>query len=166
MNSGANPFKKWALVSIALNLVLLGLVIGVLLRPVFMPPPMFRGMMMEDMPEHGRKLARAAFEDIHRIHRDSRAAFEKAHDELTKTIEADPFRPGDFDAASKKIRDVNTAMLDKIAARMARLMQELTPEERDALANHIRDLPPPPPGPPGFGGPMMGPMRDGPPPPP
>jgi uncharacterized membrane protein len=161
--------RNWLFFSIAINLLLTGLAVGMFLRPVFMLPPPPMQALFDRMPEHGRELVRKAFDQIRDIHEESRKDFEAARESLVKAMQADPLDAEALAGASEKFKATNIRMLNKIHEHMDGLAHSLTPEERKIMAEHLRQMPPPPSGgPPGFGMPPGRGLRgnDAPPPPP
>ncbi|NDE91258.1 MAG: periplasmic heavy metal sensor [Alphaproteobacteria bacterium] len=136
-------FPIWVYVSLGLNILLLGFVLGgVLLRPSFPMPMMAMKGMLEHIPEHGRALIKEAFTDLRKTHEDMEAELKSARQSLADAVAAPQLDLSTLDKAEERMRSNAETMIKKGSVRMRELLQKLTPEERVIIADHLRTAPP------------------------
>ena len=137
------PYLLWG--AVLLNLVLIGLVAGILLgeraaSPV--PPPgadqrLARGVIAQASPE-ARQAIRRAFLVTLRDARGERLAHRRAQLALVETIQAEPFDRAALEAAFADLRDTRLALDEAIQTTLVEQMSRLDAEQRAALAKAIR----------------------------
>lgn len=135
--------RRWrliAIISIALNLFLAGLMAGGFLRKGRgdRPPPAARAFTMKGA---GRALGpevRPVVDEIRQAREgDRKAHFERlrtAANDATAALEAEPFDPKKLDDALAELRSVHAAFQQESHGEFVQLAERLTPEQRKALA--------------------------------
>jgi uncharacterized membrane protein len=150
-------FKYILLISLALNLLLIGVVLGYFLRgPEFkarpFPPPITQKLSSEKQwvfDEAMRELA----EKNKVIARD----LERKRSEILSVLTAERFDAQVFQQKSREVHELHGQMKAQLDGVLEQLASEFNREERRALAELLRRGPPPP-----HGGPPPGPHRPGP----
>ncbi len=141
-------FPIWVYLSLGLNILLLGFVLGgVLLRPPLPMPMMAMKDMLDNMPEHGRNLIKEAFMDLKNAHKDMESEMKSTRQSLADAVAAPQLDLSALNRAEERMRSNAETMMKKGSVRMHELLQKLTPEERVIIADHLRTAPPqmPPP---------------------
>lgn len=135
------PF--WVYLSLGLNILLLGFVLGgLLLRPPFPMPMMAMKDVLDKMPEHGRNLVKETFMDLKKWHDSKEADMKSVRAALADAVAAPQLDMTAIDNAEKQMRSNALDMMENGSARMRKLLQQLTPEERAIIANNLRNAGP------------------------
>ncbi|MFO1462639.1 MAG: periplasmic heavy metal sensor [bacterium] len=167
--------------SLGLNLLLIGMAVGYGFKgcrrppPPFPPPPALQGKLS---PEH-EKLFSDAMRALHEKNRDTAERIESTRREILQILTAPQFDAAAYRTKTAELHELHGKMKAQLTQTVLELAQQLSPEERKALAGFLEKGPPgpggPPPrgGPPPWGGPPEGPgprpgppPQEGPPPPP
>lgn len=135
--------RFWLTVSLAINLLLVGVVAGRLSALPLLPPlPMVIG---QHLTEGLSSEARAQF--MHMM-RDSvtrhMTELEQHRDRLYEIVSADTLDPAAFHAARLAFEDQMATIKTEMGAQMERFIIGLTTADRQSLARKLRDLPPMP----------------------
>lgn len=132
--------------SLALNLLVVGISVGAVLRGG--PAPGGRdfglGPLSEALSREDRKALRAAFLDRHPDIRAERRAIRAQFDDLLAVLRADPFDPTALDAALEAIAQRNSDLLDTGRGLVAERLKAMDAEDRakfaDRLERNLRKL--------------------------
>lgn len=166
-------------VSLAINLLLIGMVGGYLVRgcprrpPPFPPPP---ELAQKLSPEHAELFSKA-MDSLHEKNRKNAEALDQTRNEVLEILTAKDFDAKAFQDKMKQLHDRHGDMQGQLTQTVAELASKLSQEERKALAQILKrgplndgppgGPPPLPPGPPpGFAPPPPPGGAWGPPPPP
>lgn len=174
----ANKVKLVLLISLALNLLLVGAFSGYFLRgckghrPPSGPP---RDLVEKLSPEHAKMFSQA-MDSLHDRNRKNAEAIQQARLTVVEVLTAPEFNAAAFTEKMQGLHQLHGRMKDELVQTIAALAAKLDREERRALATILERGPlqegsgGPPPGPPprgnGFPPPPPGaPYPEGPPPP-
>lgn len=132
--------------SLALNLLVVGISVGAMLRGG--PAPGGRdfglGPLSEALSREDRKALRAAFLHRHPDIRAERRAIRAQFDDLLAVLRADPFDPVALDAALEAIAQRNSDLLDTGRGLVAERLKAMDTEDRanfaDRLERNLRKL--------------------------
>ncbi len=137
------PYMLWG--ALMLNLVLVGLIAGLVLGerggPPAPPPPgpelrMARTAIAEASPE-ARQAIRRAFVATLREARQARLAHRNAQIALVETLRAEPFDRAALEAAFEDLRQTRMELDRALQTALVEQMSRLEPDQRAALARAI-----------------------------
>lgn len=153
--------SNWLIVSVALNLFLLGGIAGALLLGPPRGPFGNRGMPPEAFGP-GQMLSAAGREQLHRHHQENGEVLRPQLDALrdarlaiSAAFGAEPFDRAALDAAQQQMLAAEQGLTKAMDERVARLAEALSAEDRKAFARMMGRLPMGPPGMAGGGPPGM-----------
>ncbi|MCE9625129.1 MAG: periplasmic heavy metal sensor [Deltaproteobacteria bacterium] len=157
-------------ISLALNLLLIGMTVGFFFKgcrrppPHFPPPPELRGTLS---PEHER-LFSEAMRSLHEKNRDTADKIDATRREILQILTSPRFDATAYQAKTGQLHELHGQMQAQMAQVVMELASQLNAEERQSLAGLLEKGPPPPGGrgPRGGPPPREGPGPEGPPPPP
>lgn len=147
------PWRITLFVSLALNLLVVGAVVGALAagarierggeaeRPMAsqsLGPRVFLLMLPADV----RREVRAELVRTWRNAGEEREAARAARQEALAALAAEPYDPARLDAAFARMREADAALAQTFHAAVARTLSELTPEQRAAAAEALTRPPP------------------------
>lgn len=144
-NKPAKPKRNWLLVgSLALNLLIVGLIVGALAskggRPdrKFGPPEAGIPLVFRALPEGSRDAARAELKQFRDSEKDRRREMRALRDGLIAALEAEP-----FDAASvQALVDRQTGLIADVQSSVGTILldtiTEMSPAERAQYASNLR----------------------------
>jgi len=162
--SGDPPRKRnnWLIASVALNLFLLGGIAGALLLGPPRGPFMDRGMPGEGFGP-GRMLSPAGREQLRKLHQEERdrlrpqlEALRAARMAMEAAFASEPFDRPAFAAAQQQMQAAEQGLTAAMGARVVKLAETLSADDRKAFAKAMGRLPMGPPGMAGGGPPGMG----------
>lgn len=151
--NGDTPFPVWLSLSVLLNLLLIGLIAGYLIGQPRGGPPhggrldpgslrsevaLGRGIL-EVTPEADR---RALSRSLGRAIGQSGGQFRdrlRARNEIMTALRADTFEPEAVAAALNSVQSADTRAQDALHDRLIAALSELSPEQREQLADFMRD---------------------------
>jgi uncharacterized membrane protein len=155
-------------ISILLNVLLIGVVIGNISNRLFREdfprrhPPEFVGKL----PADKEKLFFDMMERVNLENREVRKQIDEARKRVLSTLRAPEFDEAAYQVEAAKVDKLHGLMMQRFAEATKELAKQLNQEERKVLAEFLRQPPPPPPykfGPQPKAGPP--PHPEGPPPP-
>lgn len=160
-----NKFKIIFVISLALNLLLIGMTAGFFLKGCHRPPPPeLRGQLS---PEHAR-LFSDAMRSLHDKNRDTADKIDATRREILQILTAPQFDANAYQAKAGQLHELHGQMQAQMTQMVLELASQLNAEERQSLAGLLEKGPPPPGGrgPRGGPPPRDRPGQDNPPPPP
>ncbi len=148
-----NTSLKWVLtISLLLNMLLIGIVIGRWTRGLPFPSRQMRpphlGMDAVRLPSEKREKFEMALRALREKERELSPQIEKTRQELVSILEAPHFNEQAFMDKSKELDALFASGKDRMVRGTVELAREFTQKERRVLAEHLRRPPPPPAGPP------------------
>jgi uncharacterized membrane protein len=134
------------LVSLVLNVLLLGVLLGRLPREL--EPGSGRQQRMErvlkDLPEPTQTRLREKLTRLRAAGGPLRDQIRTTREETLRILSADPFDEAAYDLQVSKIDDLQLQMFQKMGRVVKEIAKELPPEERRLFAQSLRRPPPPP----------------------
>ena len=147
--------RRWLLpASLALNLLLAGVIVGGMLSHRHDPGPKDRrfgfGPLEQAVPQEARQKLAPVFERERANMRDAFRELRSARNDMQKAMLGQPYDPDAAARALEEVRDRSAAMQDVMHNLMLAINERLTPEERRQFLDALeRPLNRPPPGPEG-----------------
>ncbi|MGH7768255.1 MAG: periplasmic heavy metal sensor [Candidatus Binatia bacterium] len=141
----SKKLKLAFIVSIVLNVLLAGVILGDLPRRFDRAPRSGERMIKRDLaalPEPLRTRFREKMEQARRS--GMRAKIRQERNEAIRLLAAEPFDEAAFDRQVKKIQDLRLQMTQSMADSIKDLAKDLPQEERKALAEVLKRPPPRP----------------------
>lgn len=137
-------FSKAFIISLFLNVLCVGILIGMICRPPFpmMGQPPFASAF-NAMPDHGKSLMRETFMNMKKLDAEMRPQMMEIHDDLKKLVQTEPFDEQAFDVLRMRVRGVGQTTMDKGSENIKTLLKSLTLEERKVLVDSMMFNPPP-----------------------
>lgn len=140
-----NKLKLILFLSLSINLLLVGVVIGYSVRgckrhgrPV--GPPEF---ISQKLSPEKQELFTKALRSLHEKNRKNHRAIQKKREEVVAILVASKFDPQAYQKASAELHELHGQMKDALTQTVMELAVQLNPEERKALAQFLRQGPPP-----------------------
>jgi len=161
-------FKLVLLISLALNLLLLGGVVGYFARGCAMPQRSFQSppRVAEQLSPEKREVFDRAMKSLGERSRETGRQIEQKRMEIQAVLTAEHFDPQAFTQKSQELHQLHGQMKGLMDQTLQELASQFNPQERRLLADLMRPPPPPPPPGSGRGFPPPGPPPGFPPPPP
>lgn len=153
MSGPARTFPLWLSLSVLLNFLLVGLVVGYLVaRPAEAPRPdgpggqaglrseiaLGRGILEVTPPSERRQLARSFREALTGSGGQVRDRL-RARNAILAALEAEDFDTGAIEAALGQLQAADQRLQDALHEQLVEALGELTPEQRQELAMFIRE---------------------------
>jgi uncharacterized membrane protein len=134
------------LVSLVLNLLLLGVILGQVPRGLEATPTRQQRMeeALKKVPEPTQSRFREKFAQIRASSDPLRQQIDEARAETLRLLSAEPFDEAAYDRQVSKIEELRGEMFKRMGQSMKQTAKELSPEERRMLAELLRRPPPPP----------------------
>jgi uncharacterized membrane protein len=144
---------KWLLggiiVSLCLNLFLLGGIFGGHFHAPWGKPGRMPGVIMATVPPELKSVIREKFKESSPEAKAERGALKQEMDgkrmRVADALAADPFDPARLEAELTELEQTATSMLSRAHRRIAEIAAELTPEQRRLWAEGWREMAPPKP---------------------
>jgi uncharacterized membrane protein len=138
-----NKFKYAFAASLLLNVLLIGVLLGQFSQRF---EPGFRHRhqhsLMQQLPESLHSRFREQMQAMRTDHREIRRQVRAAREEAIRILIAEPFDAGAYDRQVQLIHELSGQMHQRMAETVKQLAQQLTPQERAALAQMLRHPPP------------------------
>lgn len=147
-----NKFKLVLIFSLAINLLLIGMVVGYSVRGCRRQgrPPRPPERLSQQLSPQTQELFSQALRSLHEKNRQTAEAIEKKRQEVVAILVAPQFDSQAYQKATAELHALHGQMKDALTQTVMNLASQLSQEERKALAQFL--LKGPPGGPPGEGG--------------
>jgi uncharacterized membrane protein len=138
--------KLLFLVSIVLNVLLVGVLMGQLSRRLERGSVREQRMeqALRDLPQPTQTRLREKFKQMRAAGDPLREQLRIAREETLGILSADPFDEAAYDRQVSKIDDLQLQLFKKMGQVVKEVAKELSPEERRIFAQILRRPPPPP----------------------
>jgi uncharacterized membrane protein len=139
-----NTHLKWILgASLALNILLTGMVIGQCSRPGWHDGPM--QIKMRDVSPEARKKVRAEMDNLFEQRKDLMPQIKQTRRELVTLLSADQFDKPAYHAKLNELQKLQRNFYQGMGQSIAKLAEKMDKDERMALAAEMERGPPKPP---------------------
>ena len=132
------------LVSLVLNILLVGVLLGRLPRDVGFDRQQRLEQALKDLPEPTQTRFREKFKQMRAAGDPLRDQIRLAREETLRILSADPFDEAAYDRHVSQIDELQLQMFKKMGQVVKEIAKELPPEERRLFAQILRRPPPPP----------------------
>jgi uncharacterized membrane protein len=132
------------LVSLVLNILLVGVLLGRLPRDVGFDRQQRLEQALKDLPEPTQTRFREKFKQMRAAGDPLRDQIRLAREETLRILSADPFDEAAYDRHVSQIDDLQLQMFKKMGQVVKEIANELPPEERRLFVQILRRPPPPP----------------------
>jgi uncharacterized membrane protein len=143
----SKPVKLAFIVSLVVNLLLLGVILGRVPRGLEATPPT-RAQRTEEalkkVPEPAQSRFREKFAQMRASTDPLRQQIDEARTETLRILSAEPFDEAAYDRQVAKIEELRGEMFKRMGQSFKQTAKELAPEERRMLADVLRRPPPSP----------------------
>lgn len=121
-------------VSVAVNLLFAGMLLGHLLHRLMPPPPFNVAAELQKLPGEKRALFSSIMEPAKQRMDAERTQIDNAKKEALRLLKTEPFSEDAYLTQTRRINDMRTQMKRHIDEAVAKLARQLTQDERDVLA--------------------------------
>jgi|SoiMethySBSTD1v2_1073268.scaffolds.fasta_scaffold479940_3 uncharacterized membrane protein len=134
------------LVSLVLNILLLGVILGHVPRSLEGRPSRQERMekALQELPDSVEARFREKFQQIRAAGEPQRQQMDSARAEALRLLGGEPFDEAAYDQQVSKIDGLREEMFKRMGQVVKQTAKELTPEERRMFADLLRRPPPPP----------------------
>jgi len=132
------------LVSLVLNILLVGVLLGRLPRDVGFDRQQRLEQALKDLPEPTQTRFREKFKQMRAAGDPQRDQIRLAREETLRILSADPFDEAAYDRHVSQIDDLQLQMFKKMGQVVKEIANELPLEERRLFVQILRRPPPPP----------------------
>ena len=132
------------LVSLVLNILLVGVLLGRLPRDVGFNRQQRLEQALKDLPEPTQTRFREKFKQMRAAGDPLRDQIRLAREETLRILSADPFDEAAYDRHVSQIDDLQLQMFKRMGQVVKEIANELPPEERRLFVQILRRPPPPP----------------------
>ena len=134
------------LVSLVLNILLLGVILGHVPRSLEGRPSRQERMekALQELPDSVEARFREKFQQIRAAGEPQRQQMDSARAEALRLLGGEPFDDAAYDQQVSKIDGLREEMFKRMGQVVKQTAKELTPEERRMFADLLRRPPPPP----------------------
>ncbi len=132
------------LVSLVLNILLVGVLLGRLPRDVGFDRQQRLEQALKDLPEPTQTRFREKFKQMRAAGDPLRDQIRLAREETLNIFTADPFDEAAYDRHVSQIDELQLQMFKRMGQVVKEIAKELPPEERRLFAQILRRPPPPP----------------------
>ena len=134
------------LVSLVLNILLLGVILGHVPRSLEGRPSRQERMekALQELPDSVEARFREKFQQIRAAGEPQRQQMDSARAEALRLLGGEPFDEAAYDQQVSKIDGLREEMFKRMGQVVKQTAKELTPEERRMCADLLRRPPPPP----------------------
>jgi uncharacterized membrane protein len=137
----SKPIKLAFIVSLVVNLLLLGVILGQVPRGLEATPPT-RAQRTEEalkkVPEPAQSRFREKFAQMRASTDPLRQQIDEARTETLRVLSAEPFDEAAYDRQVAKIEELRGEMFKRMGKSFKQTAKELSPEERRMLADVLR----------------------------
>jgi uncharacterized membrane protein len=138
--------KIFLAVSVLLNVLLVGILIGNLSHTIFWRMEKGRRAFhfMKELPPEKRDKVKEMIRDLKKESRETRKKIRQKRDEVIDVFSAPEFDPALFDRKVAELHALMGELTEEIAEETKKIASDLSREERKAVADIIRRVPGPP----------------------
>jgi uncharacterized membrane protein len=138
-------FKIAFLVSLVLNVLLVGVILGHLPRGLDARTARHGRFeeALQKLPEPAQSRLRGHFAEIRAVADELRKDADTSRAQALRVLSAEPFDEAGYDREVRKMEELRSEMFRRIGARIKQAAKELSPEERRMLAELLRRPPRP-----------------------